>query len=501
MSDAPWQGDACSLVDEFRAGNRSPAEELEASISAIESSNLNAFSFRDFDNARQVAANADVTKPFGGVPTGIKELEPIEGWPNTEASLLFKDRIATRTAVHVDRLLSGGGAVPVGMTTASEFGGLNVSITKLNGVTHNPWQHGRTVGGSSSGSAAAVAGGLVSLATGGDGGGSIRIPSGYTGLLGMKGTFGRLPRSPGAFSRPSTVVNGITARSVRDAARHFDVCSGPDLEDPTALPKHASFEEALGSHDLGGRTVGVVLDLGGVELEAGVAEHLETQVTELLAATGMKRVDLTIKIPNFAAHWMMGNMSTLMHEISDRWPECAKDMTAEMALGVYLSRSLYNIEVAAEAETRRVQAYEAMADAFRTVDFVIAATNPGPAFAADATTSNPNPSPIDPLIDKPVGWAALRGVLGAARLGSSANPRLPNLMIEQSIKRDPSLSTMGALTIISNVYGNPAVSIPAGTLNGLPIGMQVLAPHHHDSLLFDVARAFEQHRPWPMVAP
>ena len=116
--------------------------------------------------------------------------------------------------------------MPVGQTTASEFGGLNVSVTKINGVTHNPWRHGRTVGGSSSGSAAAVAGGLVSLASGGDGGGSIRIPAGYTGLLGFKGTFGRTPRSPHAYMRPHTVVLGNLARSVRDAARYYDVVAG-----------------------------------------------------------------------------------------------------------------------------------------------------------------------------------------------------------------------------------------------------------------------------------
>ena len=113
----------------------------------------------------------------------MKELEQLEGWPDTEASVVFADRTADHTSVHIDRLLAGG-AVPVGLTAASEFGGLNVSVTKLNGVTHNPWQRGRSAGGSSGGSAAAVAGGLVSLATGGDGGGSIRIPAGYTGLLG-----------------------------------------------------------------------------------------------------------------------------------------------------------------------------------------------------------------------------------------------------------------------------------------------------------------------------
>ena len=499
-SEQPWTGDACSLVDAFRSGERSPAEELEASLAAIGTSRLNAFSFLDVDMARRRAASADVSLPFGGVPTGIKELESVRGWPDTEASVVFRDRLAARTGSMVNRLV-GGGAVPIGLTTASEFGGLNVSVSKLNGVTHNPWRHGRTVGGSSSGSAAAVAGGLVALATGGDGGGSIRIPAGYTGLLGMKGTFGRIPRSPNAYSRPNTVVLGNLARSVRDAARFFDVCSGPDAEDPTSLPRHPSFEAGLGTHDLTNRRVGVVLDLGGVQLEDGVAEHLDAEVDALVAATGMRRVDLEVPLPNFAAHWMMGNLSTLMAELEDRWPACARDLTGEIALGVHLSRSLYNLRTAAEAEVRRVEAYEAMAAAFATVDFVVASTNPGPAFAADATTSNPDGSTVETAIATRAGRAGLRAVLGATRVAAAAAGGLPNALIDATIRRDPGLVTMGGLTMISNLYGNPAVSIPAGTIDGLPVGLQLLAPHHQDALLFDVALAVERHRPWPLVAP
>ena len=178
----PWQGDAVSLVEAFRSGERSPAEELEATIEAIGASDLNAFPFLDLDAARERAATADVGQPFGGVPIGLKELAPVEGWPYSEASLVFADRVAEFTGTHEVRLMDAG-AVPVGQTSASEFGGLNVSITKLHGVTNNPWQHGRTAGGSSSGSAAAVAGGLVTIASGGDGGGSIRIPAGFNGLV------------------------------------------------------------------------------------------------------------------------------------------------------------------------------------------------------------------------------------------------------------------------------------------------------------------------------
>ena len=95
VTDGPWAGDACSLVEAFRSGERSPAEELEASLAAIGRSELGAFVWMDEERARARAATADVTLPFGGVPVGIKALEPVEGWPYTEESLVFADRIAS----------------------------------------------------------------------------------------------------------------------------------------------------------------------------------------------------------------------------------------------------------------------------------------------------------------------------------------------------------------------------------------------------------------------
>ena len=184
---------------------------------------------------------------------------------------MFKDRIADhdlasrRAPARPGRRRAGGADHRV-----SEFGGLNVSVTKINGVTHNPWRHGRTVGGSSSGSAAAVAGGLVSLATGGDGGGSIRIPAGYTGLLGMKGTFGRIPRSPHAYMRPNTVVLGNLARSVRDAARYYDVCAGPhDARSHVAAGRGAVGARAGHARPARAGRCAVVPALGGVDPRAG----------------------------------------------------------------------------------------------------------------------------------------------------------------------------------------------------------------------------------------
>ena len=242
------------------------------------------FAHVDPERARAAAEAADVSLPFGGVPTAIKELDPVEGWPWTEASLVYKDRIGTFTSHQTQRLFERGGVVPVGKTTASEFGGLNVSTTKINGVTHNPWQHGKTVGGSSGGSAAAVSGGLVSLATGGDGGGSIRIPAGYTGLLGMKGTFGRIPRGPHAFMRPNTVVLGNLSRSVRDAARYYDVCAGRapvrPLQPPVARSLGGRASARTTSPACGSRSCP---NLGGVDLEPGVEDRIRAEAKALIA--------------------------------------------------------------------------------------------------------------------------------------------------------------------------------------------------------------------------
>ncbi len=442
-----------------------------------------------------------MSKPFGGVPVGIKELDFVEGWPATEASLVFKDRVATFTGEAVGRFIGPGGAVPVGLTTASEFGGLNVSVTKLNGVTHNPWRHGRTAGGSSAGSASAVAGGLVSIASGGDGGGSIRIPAGYNGLFGMKGTYGRISRGPEAFFRPGTVVLGCLARSVRDAARHFDVCAGVDPRDPWSLPNPGGWEAGLGTTDLAGKRVAVVPSLAGVMLEPGVEDRIRSSAKDLIATTGMIEVDLDINLPNLAAQWAMGNLSTLISDLGRHWPGRIHDLTDEIAIGGLLAQSLYNLNLAAVAEGQRLEANEAMASAFERVDYVIAATNPGPAFPAEATNSSPTDTFVDQFMATPAGMKVFRGLMAAVRVANGVFPRLSNGLIDLVVDRVPDLVSMGGLTIISNIYGNPAVSIPAGTVDDLPVGMQVLARHHRDAELFDVALAYERDFGWPKVAP
>jgi aspartyl-tRNA(Asn)/glutamyl-tRNA(Gln) amidotransferase subunit A len=468
VSDAPWQGDACSLVEAFRSGERTPMEELDATWRAIDASGLNAFSHIDRDRAAAAASAADVHQPFGGVPMGVKELDQVQGWPDTEACVVFADRVAEHTSLQVQRLQSAG-AVLVGLTTASEFGGVNVTRTVLNGATHNPWQQGRTPGGSSGGSAAAVAGGLVTLATAGDGGGSIRIPAGFTGLVGLKATYGRIPRAPQHHLGNMTVTVGCVSRSVRDTARWFDVCNGHDPRDPLSLPRVSGWEQGLGSHldELRGLRVAVVADWGGATVSPAMWERLEAVADHLIATCGLRRIEgIDTSLPSMGAAWSISGMLSIRADLVDHWPACADVLTPEMRGGLQATDGLYGPEARARIEARRTALNERMAAIFDPatgVDLVITATNPDVAFDAEGP---------------------LPGVFGGVAAGPGNN---------------------GRLTFPCNLHGNPAVSIPAGSLatpeGELPIGLQVIGRHFSEQLLLDAALVVEREMPWPLVAP
>ena len=458
MTDT-WLGDACSLVDAFRNGELTPLDALEASLAAIEASQLNAFSYLDTDAARKRAADADVSRPFGGVPIGVKELDPVEGWPYTEASLVFKDRKATYTATWYERMLAEGGGNPIGQTIASEFGGLNCSVTKINGVTGNGWNPSRTAGGSSGGSAAAVSGGLVPIASGGDGGGSIRIPAAFNGLLGMKGTAGRIPRGPNTLIAPMTVVIGCLARSVRDAARWYDVCAGHDSRDPYSLPKVDGWERNLGSHDLKGMRVVISPNLGNAVVRDEVASRVVEAAEALAKDVGLEIVDVPVKMPELGFEWAVANLVGLHKDLEGLWPDCKELLTDEMAFGMMISEQAFNMQIAGNVEAQRTAANETMAAMFDQVDLIISATNPDVAYPAEL---------------------GLNLRVGDQAVGPENN---------------------GALTIPANIVGNPAVSIPVEQFDGLPVGMQIIGRHQTDQLLFDLALAVERERPWPLTNP
>jgi aspartyl-tRNA(Asn)/glutamyl-tRNA(Gln) amidotransferase subunit A len=455
-----WSGDVCGLVDEFRSGRLHPVEVMRETLSAIASSDLNAFSFIDEDGALTAAANADIDAPFGGVPLGVKELDAVTGWPLTEASAVFADRVAEHTSTMVSRSMAAG-AIPVGLTTSSEFGGVNLTRTVLNGPTCNPWDRSRTPGGSSGGSAAAVAGGLVPIATGGDGGGSIRIPAGFCGLVGLKGTFGRIPRGPKSLVGNLTVSIGSLTRSVRDTARWFDVTNGFDPRDTLSLPKVAGWETQLGSFAdaLRGCRVAVIPDWGGAIVAPAMWEVLTEAADAVIAGVGMHRVEIDSTLPSMGAAWSISGMIAIRAELGDRWPACEGDLTPEIRAGLRYTEGRYDEDGRARIEERRMAVVERMADIFDEVDFVITASNPDIAFNAEG-----------PLPD------TFGGLVAGAR-------------------------NNGRLTFPANIAGNPAISVPAGSVDGCPVGLQVIGRHHSEQQLLDIGLWMERERPWPLVAP
>jgi Asp-tRNA(Asn)/Glu-tRNA(Gln) amidotransferase A subunit family amidase len=462
----PWLGDACSLVDAFRAGELSPLEALDDCIAAIGNSPLNAFSFMDFDRAREAASRADVSLPFGGVPFGIKELEKVAEWPYTEASVIFKDRVAGHDNTSVERLRATG-AVLAAQTTAPEFGGINCTSTVLHGTTRNPWNQERTPGGSSGGTAAAVVGGLLPIATGSDGGGSIRGPAGFSGLFGLKATYGRIPKGPDGTIEPMTTVLGCLTRSVRDTARYFDCCNGFDSRDPLSLPVVGGWEAGLGGYDLGGMTAAIVVDLGIARVRSEVADMVAEGAERLATAAGLRLVTVTPTLPPLRGEWAMANQPSMAADLGDAYPDRIGELSPEIAAGLTSAQERYTLERAARIELWRRQLNEAMADLFEQADFVFCSTHPDVAFEAEG----PPPSTI------------------------------PGADLVDEIGLTRAIMNNAALTAPSNMNGSPAMTIPSGLLEGLPVGIQVLAGHHREELLLDLALVAESQYPWPLVAP
>jgi aspartyl-tRNA(Asn)/glutamyl-tRNA(Gln) amidotransferase subunit A len=277
----------------------------------------------------------------------------------------------------------------------------------------------------------------------------------------MKGTAGRIPRGPKAMIGPLTVVLGCLARSVRDVARWYDVCSGYDSRDPYSLPRIDGWERDLGSYreTLRGKKAVIAPTLGSAIIRPEVEAAVRAAGEALARDAGLELVDVPVKLPGLGTEWAITNLATLLADLGDRWPGCKDDLTTEMAFGLEFAGHVMNLETAAKVELARIEANEAMAAVFDQVDFVIAATNPDVAYPAEVT---------------------LNTRVGDVTVGPENN---------------------GALTIPANIVGNPAVSIPVEPVDGLPVGMQVIGKHHQDALLLDLALVVEQTCPWPLVAP
>lgn len=462
------QESAVEIAESVRSGQRSAAEVLDATLRAISAADpeLNAWVVIDEDLARRAAESVDdaVARgldpgPLAGVPLGVKDLENCAGFPTGQGSLLYADAAAAEEdSVHVARLRLAG-AVPVGKTTAPEFGTLNFTRNKATGTTRNPWDPSRTPGGSSGGSAAAVASGMLPMATASDGGGSTRIPASFSGLVGFKASHGRVPHPTPQASQTS--VLGVLTTTVADAARHLDVAAGPDDRDRLSLPPSGiRYEEAARSLDVGRLRVAWSADLGFAAVDPEVEELARTAAEALVAAAGMHTVERRVRLSDPIRTWMSSGAVDLWLDLEEgMWPDRADDLSSQSRRVFELTEQMTVPRYAATLQQRQRFQVE-VAAMFSDVDVWLTPTTAVPAFAADG-------GPPEQIAGRPVGPA-------------EATP----------------------FTMLSNLAWGPACSVPAGvTSEGLPVGLQIMGRRHRDEVVLRLAQLFEEARPWPRWAP
>ncbi len=466
MADPIWRLDAHVIADRVRSGERSAKEVLETFVQRIEEHNeaLASFVHLDIDGARARAAEIDSAVasgddpgPLAGVPIGIKDLEHVAGMPTTRGSVPYKDYVAGHDGVQTERLRSAG-AVIVGKTHSPEFGSTAFTRTFLNGTARNPWNLERTPGGSSGGSSSAVAAALLPIASASDGGGSIRIPAAYTGLVGAKATFGRIPMGDSADSSNTSVL-GCVSRSVRDTARYWDCVVGSHERDALSLPHPGFSYEAVLDETPTGLRVAWSQDLGYGACAKEVADIARAAAERLVEATSMKWVDRLIELKDMSAGWaLLGAPGTWLN-VRDFWPERREDFTPAVRAGVQMSEERFNVQEIARAIERRNENNHRLAEVFEDVDIILTPTTATTAFRAEG----PMPSKID--------------------------------------GRDVRLMHTITFTYPFNVSMHPGVSVPCGfDSEGLPVGLQIVTRRHDDHVALQLAAAFEKVQPWPKIA-
>ena len=286
---------ALELSEGIAAGEYSPIAVVEAYLDRARQRNdrtnayVNILEERAREQARDAAravADGEHLGRLHGVPVAIKDLAPMAGVRTTFGSKLFADNVAETDAILVERLQAAG-AIPLGKTNACEFGHKGTTDNPLFGPTSTPFDPDRNAGGSSGGSAAAVADGIAPIAHGGDGGGSIRIPAACCGVYGLNPSFGRVPHEtrPDAFNEHTPFVRrGPLTRTVADAALMLEVMAGPDARDPFALPGGSKDFLSATERPIDGLSVAYTPDLALFPLREEVREVVDDTVGALETA-------------------------------------------------------------------------------------------------------------------------------------------------------------------------------------------------------------------------
>lgn len=463
-SNTPNLLTASELVAAYSSGELSPVEATSAALQAIDERDgeLNAYCLVDREvamaQAEESATRWREGNPNGwldGVPTSIKDMFLTQGWPTLRGSTCVDPDQPWEVDSPVTARMREHGLVLLGKTTTPELGWKGVTDNPLTGITRNPWDPHLTPGGSSGGSSAAIAAGMGELSVGTDGGGSVRIPASFCGIVGFKPTHGRIPLYP-ASPFGALAHAGPMARSVDDVALLLDVLALQDPRDPAALPPQVgTYREAV-RRDVRGLNAAFSPDLGYVDVDPEIAQIVVSAVAALSeAGLRVEEADpgFTDPLEAFDILWATGAAKWL-----DTFPEGSAEKIDPGLRAVWEKGLTYSASDYLDANAERAAIGIRMGEFHTRHDVLITPTVPIPPFEAGH--------------DVPPG----SGLNGWAQWTPFSYP--------------------------FNMTQQPAVSVPAGfTSSGLPVGLQIVGPRHSDDLVLAVARLLEEIRPWPASTP
>ena len=404
--------------------------------------------------AEQAVMAGEQLGALHGLPISVKDLIAMGGIRQTFGSRTLASNIAAADAPAVERIKAAG-ACNIGKTTTTEFGCKGGGPSPLTGTTRNPWDLTKTPGGSSLGAASSVAAGITPFALGTDGGGSIRLPSSFSGLFGIKAQFGRVPVFP-ASATPTLAHVGPLARTVRDAALLLGVISGHDRRDPFSVA--GPVPDYLGACDLPVRGMRIAWSptLGTAQPQSDVLQACEAAVKQFqdLGCDVVLWDDLAGEDPIdlWMAEFYAGVGTRLNNAIREVRDQLDPAVVRMLAPALHQSLADYYAKV-----FRRYELREKVRARFESIDLLLTPTTPCTAFDANA--------------DAPAGG-------------------------------EDNIIAWMAYTYPFNLTGQPAASVPAGlTAAGLPVGLQMVAKINHEVDIFRAAAALESVRPWAHLKP
>jgi Asp-tRNA(Asn)/Glu-tRNA(Gln) amidotransferase A subunit family amidase len=443
---------ASELAGRIRTKEVSPVEVVRNALARLDEVEpfINAFVARDDERALEAAAETeravmrgDATGPLHGVPVSIKDLIEVAGLGCSYGSLTMRDYVAAADAPSVERLRRAG-AIVIGKTTTSEFGYRGYTKSLVHGNTRNIWNLETTPGGSSGGAVSSVAAGVTPIALGTDGGGSIRSPASFTGLVGIKAQFGRIPVYP-ASATPTLAHVGPIARNVEDAALVLAVTSGADLRDHTSLLPDLGELSSKSAPELNGLRVAFSPSLGYGRVDAEVAEIVQRAVERLAGELGaVTTVDEVCPDPaHILATEFIAGCSARLGDLVDRSPE----LIDPPLLGAIRTIRTRTLEDYAGVLRQRLHHRDTVRRFFERFDVLLTPTTPVPAWPIEHEG-------VPPGHEHATVWSYF--------------------------------------TYPFNLTGQPAMSMPCGfTRAGLPVGLQIVVRPREEPLMISVARRAE----------